>query len=76
MMTVNVYGPDGIRNVLGATHGFMKFDKSGMRLETHEFGKNKVGKIYEDFELAVQPIPIFGQTFIQYFIILPSTPIY
>eukprot|EP00111_Clytia_hemisphaerica_P001366 TCONS_00003881-protein len=59
-LTVNVYGPDGIQNVLAAAHGFMKFDKSGMCLETHEYGKNKVGKIYEDIELAVQPIPIFG----------------
>lgn len=46
--------------MLGATHNFMKFERSGMRLETHEFGSSTQGTIYEDFELSVQSIPFYG----------------
>ena len=62
-MNVNVYGPNGTKQMLGAAHSFMRFEKSGMRLETHEFGDSLPGKLYEDFELSVHSIPLYGEVF-------------
>lgn len=62
-MNVNVYGPKGTKQMLGAAHSFMRFEKSGMRLDTHEFGAALPGKLYEDFELSVHSIPLHGKVF-------------
>jgi len=57
---VNTYGPQGMRRILDAAYGFMRFEKSGMRLFPHEFGKDCKSKAFEDTDMIVHPIPIYG----------------
>ena len=71
-MNVNVYGPQGTKEMLGAAHSFMRFEKSGMRLDTHEFGAASHGKLYEDFELSVHSIPIYGEGCFSALLVLPE----
>ena len=59
-LNVNAYGPQGIKRILDAAYGYMRFEKSGMRLFPHEFGKDCKSKTYEDCEMIVHSIPVYG----------------
>lgn len=57
---INVHGPQGIQNILSATHSFMRFDNSRIKINVYEHDKSSKKKDHQDSEIIVHSFPIYG----------------